>query len=111
MLETSTGPLADDLASLVEAELAPGERVEWLDQPLPSRRAWSALPVVLFGIPWTAFSVFWVVAASGFKVPNFDHGFGFFPLFGLPFVLIGLGMLSSPYWLSRMAARTVRSFE
>ncbi len=31
----------------------------------------------------------------------------FFPLFGLPFLLVGLGMLTSPYWLGRKAVRTV----
>jgi hypothetical protein len=29
-----------------------------------------------------------------------------FPLFGVPFILIGLGMLSSPYWLARKAKNT-----
>ena len=29
-----------------------------------------------------------------------------FPLFGLPFVLIGLGMLTAPHWAKRKALRT-----
>jgi hypothetical protein len=29
-----------------------------------------------------------------------------FPLFGLPFVFVGLGMLTAPYWLARKARRT-----
>ena len=29
-----------------------------------------------------------------------------FPLFGLPFVMVGVGMLSSPFWLRRRAKRT-----
>jgi hypothetical protein len=30
-----------------------------------------------------------------------------FPLFGVPFVLIGLGMLAAPYWMRRKAQNTV----
>jgi hypothetical protein len=33
--------------------------------------------------------------------------FSVFPLFGLPFILIGLGMLSSPLWAYRRAKKTV----
>lgn len=60
--------------------------------------------MVLFGVPWTAFAIFWIAGASGFKMPDFSHGAGLFPLFGVPFVLIGFGMLSAPYWASKKAA-------
>ncbi|MFH0965972.1 MAG: hypothetical protein V2A58_18385 [Planctomycetota bacterium] len=95
------------LGELVSGELAEGEHVLWLAQPDPKRYARKALPAVLFGIPWTAFAIFWMAGASGFKMPDFSKGFGFFPLFGVPFVLIGLGMLSSPLWAMRKAKRTV----
>lgn len=40
-------------------------------------------------------------------MPNFaEGGFSFFPLFGIPFVLIGLAMLSSPLWAYRKAFKT-----
>ena len=45
--------------------------------------------------------------ASGFKIADFKEGFDLFPLFGIPFVLIGLGMLSSPLWAYRKALQTV----
>ena len=79
----------------------------WLDQPIPGRMAGKTMPMVLFGIPWTAFALFWIAGASGFKLPDFSHGFGWFPLFGVPFVLIGFGLLSSPYWARRSAQRSV----
>lgn len=37
---------------------------------------------------------------------GFQVGRLVFSLFGIPFVLIGLGMLSSPYWMRRRLLRT-----
>src|SRR5437763_9868076 len=98
--------LSPELAALVDAELASGERMVWVGQPIPSRYARGSLAIVLFGIPWTAFAIFWMAGVSGFKIPNLTRGFGWFPLFGIPFVLIGLGMLSTPFWVRRKARRT-----
>jgi hypothetical protein len=98
--------LSHNVSHLVDAELWNGERVIWTGQPIPSRFASRSIGLVFFGIPWTAFALFWMAGASGFKMPDFSHGFGIFPLFGLPFVLIGFGLLSSPYWMRRKARRT-----
>jgi hypothetical protein len=46
----------------------------------------------------------------GFSLPDLSEGIegsDFFPLFGVPFILIGLGMLSSPLWAYRKALNTV----
>lgn len=93
------------LRALVEAELASGERVTWAEQPIPGRLARSALPIMLFAIPWTLFALFWIGGAWAAT----SRGGGadqLFPLFGLPFVLVGVAMLSSPYWAARSAKRT-----
>ncbi len=95
-----------DVATLIGAELNPSERISWAGQPIPARFARRSIGAVLFGIPWTAFSIFWIAGASGFKLPDFSHGPGLFPLFGVPFLLIGFGMLSTPYWMRRKARRT-----
>lgn len=109
-----------DLDARVRSELSSGEQLLWVGQPRPGRMARSSIPMVLFGIPWTAFAVFWTVMASGIWFAAgpaqvnqaagpgvfFSVVFACFPLFGLPFVLVGLGMLSSPYWLYRQAQRT-----
>lgn len=107
---------------LLNAELASGETVLWSAQPQPRLLTPQSIGLVLFGIPWTAFAVFWIVMASGitngfhsqppgYPAPSRPAPFGFFPLifplFGLPFVLVGLGMLSSPYWQRRKALKTV----
>lgn len=104
--------LPDDMDARVRSELHDGERLLWVGQPRPGRFARQAIPIVLFGIPWTAFAVFWMVSASGILFGGnggpggFGGFFACFPLFGIPFVLIGLGMLSSPYWLQRRAKQT-----
>jgi hypothetical protein len=98
--------LPPELRGIVEGELGSGEAVQWVGRPIPSLLSRQAWPIVLFGIPWTAFAIFWIAGASGFRVPDFRRGESFFPLFGLPFVLIGLGMLSAPYWLRLKGGRT-----
>lgn len=97
-------PVSAKLERFIQDELHPSERISWSSAPRPSRLARRTLPAVLFGIPWTLFAVFWIAGASGFKMPDFSHGAGLFPLFGVPFVLIGFGMLSAPYWAARKAA-------
>ena len=92
---------------MVPKELDSDEQVLWWAQPKPSRFARQALPAFLFAIPWTAFAVFWMCGAAGFEVPDFSEGRHFFALFGLPFVLVGLAMLSSPLWMMRKARRTL----
>jgi hypothetical protein len=99
--------LPTELASLVDAELAKGERIDWIGRPIPSRLARSTLPIVLFGIPFTAFSLFWMSAACGSVLRAPSRRGVFFVLWGIPFVLIGLCMLTSPFWMYRKALRTV----
>jgi hypothetical protein len=116
LFDNSSLPVALDVR--VRAELRDGERLLWVGQPRPRRWARQAIPVVLFGIPWTAFAVFWMAVTSasllvfgelsniGGVFRGFWAFFACFPLFGLLFVVIGLGMLSSPYWRWRQAKRT-----
>ncbi len=99
--------LPPELHSVVEDELEVGESVHWSAQPRPGRLVLATLPVFLFAIPWTAFAVFWICAASGWRFPTLKGPAGLFPLFGLPFVLIGCAMLSSPLWALRKARRTL----
>src|SRR3712207_4913094 len=106
--------LPEEIDNRVRSELRDREHLVWAGQPRPSRVMRSAIPIVLFGIPWTAFAIFWMVVASGMLFGGFGGGgpgpfgafFSCFPLFGLPFVLVGLGMLSSPFWMYRRAKRT-----
>jgi len=96
-----------DLQNLISRELERDEKVVWSAMPKPRYFAGPAAGAFAFAIPWTAFSVFWMAGAAGFKIPQFNQGIDFFPLFGLPFFLIGIGMLSSPLWAYRKQLKTV----
>jgi len=92
-------PLLKDIATLLEWELRPGERIAWTGQPIPPRFAWQGLGDVLFGIPCTAFAIFCMARAT-------SRGDDFLTLFCIPFVLVGFGLLSGPYRMRLKAART-----
>lgn len=101
-----------DRDQLLQNELGKNEKLLWSGRPRSRRALWATLPIVLFGIPWTLFSLFWVGMAIGMPMMA-PAGHGppvavriIFPLFGLPFVLVGLGMLSTPYWLGRRMKKT-----
>ena len=104
---TDLWKLPHDLRGLVENELGQDEALTWIGQPMPRFFGMRSLSLFLFGIPCTAFALFWIVGAAGFEIPDFDEGFDWFPLFGVPFVLIGFGMLSSPIWSRLKARKTV----
>jgi hypothetical protein len=104
-LENQEDPMnPGDVQLCAQSELQGGESLVWSGAADPSRSAMSALPVALFGIPFAAvaFSMMsnayrgthnlanhHTTLASGFSVP----------LFGLPFLLIGVGITLSPLWV------------
>ena len=97
-----------ELREKVDRELGPGERVQWLQMPVPRYFTPAATAGFLFGIPWTAFAIFWTVGAAwGTSKAGGAGFFNAFPLFGVPFILIGFGMLSGPIWAYRKALKTV----
>ena len=101
----------DDVRQIAQREIEAGEEILWADRPNPSRMSTRTLPIMLFGIPFTGFAVFWIVSA--YSISNVGPSFGrtgidnFFPLFGIPFVLIGLGMLLSPLFAFHKGTKTV----
>ena len=121
-----TPTLPPEQRRLIDAELASGETLLWAGQPAPGRMARMGIAPMLLGIPFTAFALFWTAMAGGMAL--IFHGVGtglsrnvpgsaplaapftlvsFFPLFGLIFVAVGIGLLLSPLWLSLKAGRTV----
>lgn len=97
------------LREIIDRELEPREVIQWIEQPIPQFFTAESIGSVLFGIPWTAFALFWTWGASGFGT-LFTQGLTpiiLFPLFGVPFILVGFGMLSAPIWTRRQALQTV----
>lgn len=95
----------DHFEALLCQELAPGERLLWHARAV-ARVKRGTVPVFLFAIPWTAFSLFWIGTSFVMINSSADDPWlmWIFPLFGLPFLGIGLFLLSRPF-LSVIAAR------
>lgn len=104
---TSSSMLPDPLGRSVAAELERGERLSWCAQPDPDRLARQALPIILFGLPWTAFSLAMLWSCLGGGEPGQPGAAQLVPaLFMVPFVLAGLVMLAAPCWAACRARRT-----
>ncbi len=89
--------LPEPLQRLVDRELERDERVEWIGQPRAAFFTPGATVMFLFAIPWTSFAIFWTVMAACGTMQEAKQAdgaglFSVFPLFGLPFILIGCGM-------------------
>ncbi len=95
----------------IARELDDREQLIWAGTPDAALMGRRALPILLFGIPWTAFSVFWILGASGVLFGRIGGGAQIiqivFALFGVPFVLVGFAMLSAPIWARRSAKKTL----
>jgi hypothetical protein len=102
-----------DAQFIAQAELQPGESLQWSGIADPVRAALSALPALIVGIPFAGFAFFWITMAyrgthAISKSSNaIARGFSFFPLFGLPFLLIGLSVVFSPLLAYRKGLKTV----
>lgn len=80
-------------------ELRRGERVVWQGSQI-ARLSMRAFGLYVFAVPWTAFALFWTAMASA-GVSTIENDAGVlawaFPLFGVPFILVGLAMMSAPF--------------
>ncbi|MBY0422102.1 MAG: hypothetical protein K2Q06_07350, partial [Parvularculaceae bacterium] len=99
----------ESLRRSAETALLEGERILWSGRPDSVRSMLSTWPVVAFGLPWTAISLCFMAApiATMSGVANVKGaegwvGLGVF-LFAIPFVLIGLALVTAPYWTYREA--------
>lgn len=113
MMSLPPAPLPPALDQALRRELVTGERLLWQAQPRASLMK-AGFGIWLFAIPWTVFALFWEAMAllpwfSPSKTPEpVQWTFGIaFPIFGLPFVLIGFWMLWQPLNAMRKAGSTV----
>ncbi len=115
MLDDTIPP---DLKAFAEREFM-GERLVWAARPDVKIAFWLSFGIWIFAIPWTAFSLLWTsipVAALYEAYMDIDIGapkgaptlaMWAFALWGVPFVLIGFGMLLAPFWALRKGATTL----
>lgn len=108
-----TPQTSHELDSILRRELMPGERLLWSGRPQPGKLK-AIFGIWFFAVPWTAFALFWEAMAllpwmaSSHTPLGIQWSFGIvFPLFGLPFIGIGLGMLWMPFKVRRKAAETI----
>jgi len=103
-----------ELDAILRREMMTGERILWRGQPNP-HKLYAAFGLWLFAIPWTVFALFWesmtlmMLWGGGTKTPAaITWSFGIvFPLFGLPFIVIGFYMLATPFKAIAKAKRTI----
>ncbi|HKW88748.1 MAG TPA: PH domain-containing protein [Candidatus Acidoferrales bacterium] len=97
-----------------QSELESGESLSWAGTADPRRAAIGAIPAAIFGIPFAGFALFWM--SEAFRATNtmsrtahnsFVSGFKVFPLFGVPFLLIGLAITLAPLWAFLKGKSTV----
>ncbi len=101
--EPAAGPAAPaDVPEGWEGILLPGERILWQGRP-DATADWSLLfhARSLFGLFFAGFAAFWIATAAtmlsdtGSSSPSLLFRL-LFPLFGVPFVLVGLGVIFGP---------------
>lgn len=111
--EVSFGTAAADYQ--VRAELQPGERLLWTGRATRYRMPKALYFPVFFGMFFAGFALFWItMAAAGVAniKPNAQGGTPgalkhVFPLFGIPFLVVGLGVMGTPIWAKRKIRNNV----
>lgn len=85
-----------------------GERLVWAAQPDRRKAVLMSFGIWAFAIPWTAFALFWISVPAGTLLESYTGIWvgapkgaptavmWVFALFGVPFVLVGFGMLLAP---------------
>lgn len=93
-----------------EAYFDAGEHLVWQGQPNKGLRfRVETLMQSLFGVFFLAFAIFWMAMASGMSsgMPREFGPVSLFPLFGIPFVLVGFYMVIGNYfWKAYLRGRT-----
>jgi hypothetical protein len=91
----------------IQKELTLGERVLWTGRPLGGLRFGNRNPFeALLGIFFFGFAVLWIYGASGAMKSGNPEGI-FFPLFGIPFLLIGAYVAFGRYFLEAYVRKYV----
>lgn len=80
----------------IDTELKPGESLRWCAEPNPARHALKGIPHVLFSMLIAAPAAVWVYFSSGA-----------IKIIGILFLVVGLGIMTIPFWKYKLARKTV----
>lgn len=102
-MSTGTGDLGrrsgpDDVQQQLAPYLLPDEQLLWWGRPAPGKHFTSRdLFLVPFSLLWGGFMIFWEVQALTAGPPRGGGPRWVFPLFGVPFILMGLYMIAGRF--------------
>ena len=99
--------MSDLSGSSIQNELNSGERLLWKGQPRGGIRFRSSDAFLIpFSLLWGGFAIFWESMAL-FQIPKNQPVVWFFPLFGVPFVLVGLYIIFGRFFVdAKLRSRT-----
>ena len=89
--------------SQIATHLDPGERLLWSGQPRGGvRLRGQDVFLIPFSLLWGGFAIFWEVMATWSVSKSHQPVAYFFPLFGLPFVAIGLYIIFGRFYVDAL---------
>ncbi|MEO7933574.1 MAG: hypothetical protein ABIT76_10490 [Chthoniobacterales bacterium] len=105
-----------DVKTELEKLLEPGETVIWAAQPEPWPYARPTFMLYIVAVPWTVFTFFWLRAVTGGfhwpgkTAPPIPWWMPWVAISaGVILLILGLWMLSAPYWIWREGKRTIHA--
>lgn len=98
---------AEVFVSSIERELSPGERLLWKGRPRGGvRLRGSDAFLIPFSLLWGGFAIFWETVALT-KIPKDNPAGWVAPIFGIPFVVVGLYIIFGRFFLDTKNRQTV----
>lgn len=99
--------LTNTLRQQAHAKIAANENILFVATPEPGHEGMAKIVFIPFAIIWTIFSICWVGGAITGIRNDSKIGGSLMVLWGLPFVAVGLGMLSIPYFSQKRERHTI----
>jgi hypothetical protein len=100
------GKFPDGLRAAIKSALDSGERIVWVGRPHPRHYVVQTIPLLLFAVPFTLIPAMMIAPDVGLHIPGVSLGENQSGWFAVPFLIIGVGLLATPFWAVRIARRT-----